>query len=150
MFMFMYPMLSYRHHYCGEKQLALYVKSVTEKNAIIITADQLPFIEYYGHRAVVALPFGESPVLSDFVVKVSGFLKKGVPVYYTESPWYINIELAERLSVKKYFKINFVGEVLSEDFHNPELGFCLDYQKIFKVDLKESIKLSESPDVPRP
>jgi hypothetical protein len=147
MFFFMYPMLSFRHHYNGEKQVALYLRSLTEKNAVIIATDQRPFIEYYGHRTVETIPFGSSQLTDVFLARVEGYLRKGVPVYFTENPWYINVELSERELLMKYFRLAIVGEILNEDSHNAELDFRMDIQKIYRVSSLVSLSTTESQGV---
>jgi hypothetical protein len=143
MFLFMFPMLYFRHHYCGEKQLALYVRAVTEKDAVIITTDEFPFIEYYGHRNILVMPHGGSRIMGDFAAKVNGFLKSDIPVYYTDNPYYVYIESGARRWLMKYYRLDNVGGALNEDFHIAELASRRVFQNIFRVHLKETARSVE-------
>ncbi|NTV29313.1 MAG: hypothetical protein HGA80_04450 [Candidatus Omnitrophica bacterium] len=134
MFMYMYPMLAFRHEYNGEKRLAEYVRLRTELDAVIITEDQFPFIQYYGKRPTEWLPINGSPAAEElFVQHVNGYLLAGRPIYYTDSPYLKGYEAASLFSISKHFKINAVGGILIEDYHRPELRFRFAYQKLYKV-----------------
>ncbi|GBE37876.1 hypothetical protein BMS3Bbin08_00473 [bacterium BMS3Bbin08] len=140
MFVFMYPMLKFRHHYNGAKQFALYVKEKTEEDAVIITSDDRPFIRYYSDRKTINYPINPAAYtkeVNDFVNKIDKLLMEGVPVYVTE--WGLNSYdpdniLGTSLAIK--FNISIIGEKLSEDYHRPDMKLDLRNQKLFKIDLR--------------
>lgn len=136
MFIFMYPMLYFRHHYNGEKQFALYVKEKTENNAVIISMDDSPFIEYYGNRKTVTHPIGDMGKTEDFIKKIKEYLINKTPVYLTQSGLGYDPEKFLKKAIDANFNISIVGEKLSEDYHAPELRFQIYYQKLFKLGLK--------------
>jgi hypothetical protein len=135
MFFYMYPMLEFRHVYNGEKRLAEFVKALTEPDAVIIAQDQVTFIAYYGHRKTIFLPM-ENPTqdrTKDFVDQVALLLRRGIPVYYTECAYLPSYEAASLRIMTDRFTVRKVGEVLSEDYHRPEIRFRLHVQKLYRV-----------------
>ncbi len=135
----MYPMLKFRHTYNGEKQFALYVKEKTEDNAIIITMDDGPFIEYYGSRRVVNHPIGDQRKIDEFINQINEYLIKKVPVYLIESGLRYDPERIFKNALFGNYNVNVIGEKLTEDFHRPELKFQTYYEKLFKIGLKNNI-----------
>ena len=119
MFIFMYPMLSLRHHYNGEKQFALFVKEKTEANAVIITMDDAAFIEYYGNRKAIGHPADEWRGMQDFLREVASFLANHVPVYITESGFSYDSSRFFCRTIFENFEVTEVGSKLSEDYHRP-------------------------------
>lgn len=134
MFLYSYPMLAFRHRYNGEKRLAEYVKFRTEPDALIITVNQFPFIQYYGQRQTAWLPINGSPeAINIFINKVEGHLKEGKPVYYTDSPYLKGYEASSLYTIQQYYRIKLIGGILIEDYLRPELRFRFAYQKLYKV-----------------
>jgi len=138
MFIFMHPMLVFRHYYNGEKQFALYAKEKTEDNAIIIAMDDSPFIDYYGNRKAIGHPVGDIRQLDDFINIIKGYLKDGRPVYLIESGLRYDPDGFLEIALKRNFSISIVGEKLSEDYHRPELKLQTYHQRLFKLNFKNN------------
>lgn len=136
MFIFMCPMLIFRHQYNGEKRFALFVKEKTDNNAVIIALDDAPFIEYYAKRKTITCNVFDQKDIDKFVLTISEYLRKGIPVYLLESAItsYDSEYFHEALFVN--FGITIVGVRLWEDYHSAEEGFGLRYKRLFKVHLK--------------
>ena len=143
LFNFMYPLLSFRHIYNGEKQFALYVREKTPENSIVVAIDDAPFMEYYGHRATSVIPVNAPESMEKFMKQLKDSMKRGIPVYMMESAFYMMeaafIYDSKYEFTKKFFtefSVNVVGEKLSEDYHRPELSLNTYMQKLFKLELK--------------
>jgi len=136
MFIFMYPMLKFRHTYNGAKRFAQYVRIKTEPNALIITMDDAAFIEYYGMRKAIPHPIDDAPATLAFVKKINGYLEKGMPVYLTQSGLSYDRKDIFINCFVPHFKIKTVGSKLSEDYHRPELKLDTYDQKLYELQLK--------------
>lgn len=135
MLLTMYPALEFRHHYNGAKQFALFVKAVTEKDAVIIVADEYQFIEYYGLRATISPP-GKG-AQGEFENKVRELLKRKVPVYLADSVYVYDLDGTFREWVYQNFRLQKTGQWMSESFYRPENGLRLFYENLYRVeDLK--------------
>ena len=117
MFIFMLPMLQFRHKYNGQKQFALYVKQNTENNAIIIAMDDSPFIQYYGKRKTVAHPIDNPVENFAFLNRIKGYINIGIPVYLISSGLSYDSGGAFREALLTGFDVKFVGQKLTEDYH---------------------------------
>jgi len=137
MFIFMCPMLSFRHHYNGEKQFALFVKEKTEDDAVIITMDDAAFIEYYGNRKAMGHPADDSKSMQNFLREIVSFLANQVPVYITESGFSYDHSKLFYKTIFDNLEVVEVGTKLSEDYHRPELEFWKYNQRLFKIYLKK-------------
>jgi hypothetical protein len=134
MFIFLYPMLAFRHHYNGAKQFALYVKEKTETNAVIISMDDSPFVNYYGQRKTLNPPVGDDKEkINNFVKVIKRYLANNIPVYLMESALSYDEGNFLKAALDGNFSSSLVGEKLSEDFHRPELGLQTYKQKLFKI-----------------
>lgn len=136
MFIFMLPMLEFRHRYNGAKQFALYVKEKTKDNAIVIAMDDGPFIEYYGHRRTLGHPIGDTLKINNLVGDINKYLKKEVPVYLIESGLAYDPGMLFKNALFGNFNVSIVGEKLTEDYHRPDAGLRLYYEKLFKIEPK--------------
>ena len=76
-----YPVLEFRRHYDGSLRLGSFIRSTTLPNAVFISVDQRPFIEYYAHRKTICYPIGHWDRLGVFLHEVDSLLDKNVPVY---------------------------------------------------------------------
>jgi hypothetical protein len=136
MFLFMYPMLKYRHTYNGEKQYALFVKEKTEENAVVITMDDAPFIQYYADRKSIGHPVNPKRNLQEidqFIADVEGYLLRGIPVYLTQSGLSYDPNRLISRAIYQNFNIMPIGEKLSEDYHRPEMKLRPFRQKLFRL-----------------
>ncbi len=135
MFVFMYPMLSFRHQYNGEKRFALYVKEKTEDNAVVIALDGAPFISYYAKRKTISYDFNDSNKIDAFMKEVKEYLRKGIPVYLLgsaltsyPSKYFENVLYGN-------FNVAIAGIEVWEDYHSAEGQLYLRYQRLFKIEL---------------
>ena len=131
MWSLMYPMLDFRRAYNGEKRTALFVKALTEPDAVVITQDQSVFVDYYGRRTPLWIPLDDPEGMERFFQDVRMLLQRGTPVYYTFSP-YLPRE-AQLVPIAERFQYRQIGEVLSEDYHRPEISFRTHLQKLYRI-----------------
>ncbi len=132
MWLFMYPILEFRHHYNGTKRFAIFVGSVTEENAVVLTADDFPFIEYYGRRKTMFLPLDGRTGMEEFLRRVNGYLDRGVPVYLTEADYRYQYPYFQVL-LDRGLRFEPAGEHLTENYHNPDLMLTFRDQKLYRV-----------------
>lgn len=140
MFIFIYPLLYIRHQYSGEKQFALYVNAKTGNNAIIIAMDYAPFIEYYARRKAIGYPIADKVQIDNFISKINGYLKQGIPVYLKELSLSYDSRLGRGLLAKALmdnYDLVLVGKKLTEDFHQPELEFRFYPDSLLKIEPKK-------------
>ena len=136
MFMFMYPVLSFRHRYNGEKQFALFVREKTEDKALIISMDDSVFIEYYAQRKILTHPLSDRKQMTIFLRRVAVSLVNNIPVYLTGSGLSYDKQGIFRNILLTNFDMKIVGSKLSEDYHRAEMGFTKYDQTLFKLDFK--------------
>jgi hypothetical protein len=149
MFLFMLPMLEFRHSYNGAKRAALLISRDTPDNSLIIAHDFWVFLDYYGNRKTLKFPESTSDPEStrervdEFVNKVKGILNNKVPVYIVADALNNFCFLILRTSLLGNFDFTFVKQYLNEDYHRPELQINLFKERLFRVrlrpkDIKES------------
>ncbi|MCX5712720.1 MAG: hypothetical protein NTY47_06625 [Candidatus Omnitrophica bacterium] len=136
MFLFMLPMLNFRHHYNGEKRFAEFVNRATPAGSIIVTMDDAPFIEYYGKRAAITHPIDDAAKISEFIFGLRGYLDRGRAVYLSGSGFSYDPKKIFFKAINENFNLNAVGSALCEDYHRPELGFQLYRQQLYKLTVK--------------
>lgn len=137
MFIFMCPLLSFRHQYNGEKRFALFVKEKTENNAIIIALDDAPFISYYAKRKTISYDFSDPVKIDAFMKEVKEYLRNGIPVYLLESALSsYSSEYFDKALVGNFY-VTIAGSRLWEDYHCAEEYFRLCPKKLLKVQLKD-------------
>lgn len=128
-----WPLISFRHNYCGPKEAALFVRDHTEPDAIVLAADESIHIRYYARRATLSHPVDELNGIKDFVTKVGRLVQAGKKVYVTTSAYnydrdgYFQILMADRFALVQ------IGEVIDEDFHRPELVFQKYRSRLYRV-----------------
>jgi len=116
------PVLEYRHNYSGPKEFGIYIREVTEENAIILIGDYAPYIKFYGNRSTLIYE-------EDVLGIIDDYLNEGIPIYV---PFHI-INKSD-FNISKHFNLTFVGEVFNEEFHKSALikkGFV---DKIYRVE----------------
>ena len=136
MFISMFPMLRFRHHYNGEKQYALFVNKNTQENAVIIALDDAPFIEYYGQRKIIAPPTTDEIKMIEFTGQIFNYLSDNTPVYLIWSALGYDRDRVLKGYLSRNFRITIVGEKLSEDYHSPDLGLKTYKQKLYRLNLR--------------
>lgn len=137
MLIFMYPVLSFRHSYNGEKEFALFVRNSTEEDSLIITMDDSPFIQFYGRRKTLGHPIGDQQKTDEWINELKTKLKNGVPVYLSESGLSYDFGQIVQKAVLENFHLSFVGSKLTEDYHHNEIRLGKYEQKLFKLGIKE-------------
>jgi len=133
MLIFVYPTLSFRHRYNSEKQFALFVNQVTQKNALIITMDDAIFIEYYGKRKTLSHPVNDRAKMHDFVRAVSVSLANNIPVYVTGSGFSYDQKKFFWDIMTESYKLTLIGTQFCEDYHRPELEPVRYDHHLFRV-----------------
>jgi hypothetical protein len=137
MFSDIYPILSYRRTFNGEKQFALFVKEKTPENAIIIAMDDSVFIEYYGLRKCITYPPDQAG-LDRFILTISGYLRNNVPVYFSTGCLYgYDRKNILRRALRENFNLKLTGAHLAEDYHRAEVSFQTYSERLYKVELKK-------------
>lgn len=134
MFLFLYPMLSFRHRYNGEKQFADFVRQNTPKDSLVIAMDDAIFIEYYGDRETLTHPVNDRAKILDFIRTVGLALVHRKPVYVTESSFSYDQKKFFWDEMLKTFKFTHVGSKFCEDYHRPELEPVRYQADLFKID----------------
>jgi hypothetical protein len=137
MFFFSYPMLSFRHHFNGEKRFAFKVKHSTAPEAVIIAADEAPFISYYAKRQVLTPPQNTGEQIRDFIMAVRGYIRAGRPVYLIESVFRDNRSGRFEEAMERNFLFQPVGRYLNEDYHRPDLQFCFFFERLFRIAVRD-------------
>lgn len=137
MLIFMYPMLSFRHRYNGEKEFALYVKEKTDPNAIIIAMDDGPFIEYYANRKFIGHPIGDRQKIDLLVKDIKERLNTNARVYLIDSAFSYDPKGLFRAAILSNFNLILIGRKLAEDYHRPELKFQTCQEGIYRLETKK-------------
>jgi 4-amino-4-deoxy-L-arabinose transferase-like glycosyltransferase len=133
MFFFMYPFLNFRHSYNGEKEFALFVKNITEKDALIITMDDAPFIQYYGNRTTLVYAVGRADLVDEWILNIRAKMSEGRPVYVMESAFSYDGNGMIANALQDNFNITLAGQKLSEDYHNADIKLATYEQRLFKL-----------------
>jgi hypothetical protein len=136
MFLYVYPILDFRHSYNGEKRYALFVKENTPENSVIIVMDDGPFIEYYGDRKIFGHPIGDIDETKIWVSDIKNYLKNGTPVYLAESGFSYDQGDIFKNAVLNNFNITVVGSKLIEDYHHSLIEFAKYDARLFKINEK--------------
>ncbi|MCX8147041.1 MAG: glycosyltransferase family 39 protein [Candidatus Woesearchaeota archaeon] len=134
MFYTAYPFISYRHNYSGTKETALWIASVTEPNAVIMSNDFGWFIEYYGKRNVTVHPrTGNDKEIAEFIEKLKRLYANGIPIYSTAEGFAIDPGLKVQKAILENFDVYEVGEHLNEIYQYSELEFRKYNEKLFRL-----------------
>jgi hypothetical protein len=131
-----YPMINLRRRYCGPKEMALYVAVNTEPNALIVTQDEFPFIEYYGKRAWRNHPTDDYDANKKFVDELHAMAAAGRPLYIQTTAFSLDQFGHFRRLLMEQFQLFLVGEVVDEAYHRPELAPTLFKNRLFRLTLK--------------
>ena len=135
MFGFLYPVLAYRHRYNGEKQLALFVKEKTEKDAIIYGVDHDPFIQYYGGCKTVEDGVYHINNSREFIARIKSYLQRGIPFYILEKSMGYPSNRIHKKALEENLKLTLIGEKLTEDYHKVEARLALFNERLVRVSL---------------
>ncbi|MBF0570879.1 MAG: hypothetical protein HQL12_03305 [Candidatus Omnitrophica bacterium] len=126
-----YPMLEFRRHYDGTLRLGTFVKSISPENAVFLTGDEAPFIEYYGKRKTMGYPIGHWGKLDGVFDEIERLMNRHIPVYVIPT-WY---ELdGGTVAKSKFFEVGLNGGAILnrliqkgvvEDISSTEVSFQL-------------------------
>jgi hypothetical protein len=128
-----YPLINFRKDCCGPKKMAEFVKANTEPDATVITMDESVHIEYYGNRNVMTHPVAEYDANREFVERVRTMALSGRKVYVNSTAFSYDYMMHFQKLMLENFRFLYVGEVLDEDYHRPELGFTRFNNKLFRI-----------------
>ncbi len=131
-FIHIYPLLEFRHHYDGTLRLASFIRTITPGNAVILTVDEGPFIEYYAKRATICYPIGHWEKLDSFIHEIERLMDRQIPVYVIPtSPHYLSGGIVTK---SKFFEVgsngsNILSQLIKEgilkDVSSTEVSFQL-------------------------
>lgn len=127
------PILRFRHTHALLPDFARYVEKMTEPEAVVITADEGPFIRYYGHRAFLSRPYSLK-TMDELCSRVDILLDEGTPVYITSSGLLSgdpHRQFSGLLLLK--YDLSFVGQHFSEDWHRGATRIRTGYEKIYRL-----------------
>jgi len=131
MLFIIYPVLKFRHDYCGPKEMALFFKEKTEPNAVIFTEIYNPHVGFYGDRKNEIFTGVEN-----FKQKINIAINNNSPTYVSETfLLYPGNEIATYMLNKEYDLI-LVGEVLSENFNAATMRSRKFIEKLYRLDKK--------------
>lgn len=135
-FMSIYPIISFRHDYCGTKEYALFTNIHTPNNAVIIANDNSVFIQYYADRSTISYPaYGTDKELLSKIQQVQSLLDSDIPVYVPSN--ILNLEGRKPLHVlTTYFNLAYVANVTTEDYHHAELKLKTKTRQLFQITKK--------------
>jgi len=83
----LYPMLEFRRHYDGTLRLASFARINTPENAVFLTEDEAPFIEYYGKRKTISFPVGHWEDSERVFKEIGNLIDRQIPVYVIPSSY---------------------------------------------------------------
>ncbi|MFC1754027.1 glycosyltransferase family 39 protein [Thermoproteota archaeon] len=147
MFYTVHPFIKHRHDFSGTKEAALWMASVTEPNAKIMTNDVGWFIDYYGDREIFRHPrTGDTNEINEFLTQMNTDLQQGIPIYATAEGFAIDPGKKVFNGILANFDVSPVGEHPSEIYQYSELELRPYTAKLFKIQLKPPQEDTESSD----
>jgi hypothetical protein len=135
-FLTIQPIIAERHAFSGEKAYALWVREMTEPNALVITMDDGVFIRYYAGRQVKDHPQGSETLAEAWAAEIKTHLEKGVPVYMMESGFSYDPEKIIMKTVTLHFDLKQVGAHRTEDYHRASIERKVYVQRLFQLSMK--------------
>ena len=133
-----YYLLKFRHRVSVIIEYCKWLNKNTEKNSLIITCDDKPFIRYYGSRESLARPMNTFSIsieqLEMFKKGLDKKIEEGYPVYITDIGLYAYAPKGEFTSFFRHnYRIVPVGKSLYEDWHQGASENQLFYNNLYKV-----------------
>ena len=132
----LYPMLEFRKHYDGDLRLASFVRTNTPPNAVFLTEDEAPFIEYYGKRKTISYPVSHWEESGRVLQEIDNLIGRHIPVYVIPSAY---VMYGGTISKEKFFEIGPQGrDILARLIQAKVLRDTSSTQVIFQLnnDLK--------------
>ncbi len=139
-----FPILHFRHQHALLPDWARWISKTTEPNAIIITSDEGPFIEYYGERKILYRPTAlfiyDEEHMQSFKKTVDQFLKENIPVYITSSGLhsYDFQKIFINWMIQNY-ELIYRTEHFSEDWHAGETVLRVGIEKLYQIHKKSRL-----------
>ncbi|MEK6857851.1 MAG: glycosyltransferase family 39 protein [Nanoarchaeota archaeon] len=143
MFLFIYPILKFRHDYSGPKEFALWLKQVIEPDAFLISIDDTPPIYYYANISkqynipVQSIFDNDSITLKKWIFDLKKFLNNSTNKIYIISSalHYANNEILSPL-LHSNFKLRQIGGKLTEHYNNADIRFNKYDQTLYGIENK--------------
>ena len=137
-----YPVLNFRHHYDPIGDFARWVKDNTPPGSIIITADDGPFLGYYGKRRFIyQLASVYSPIkaeqFANFKSAIDKLLLEGKNIYVTGTGIFANNpdDRFYKFLLENY-DLFFVGGRMINNFHLGEIYEDLFFNELLRIKQK--------------
>jgi len=139
-FLPVYPILEFRHNHNMQKEFAMYLKNITEDNAIILAKDEGIFLRYYlgsTNRSITSFPSTcNSTKMKEFFEKMDSWLEENRSVYIIETGLaYDPCRLFLNTLLQNY-NLTLVGKHLNEDWHHKSIYPGLFEERVFKITKK--------------
>lgn len=137
-----YPILSFRHQHAVLPEYCRWVKSVTPKNAMVISGDDRLFFEYYGKMKFLSKNLKtfsiDSDEIASFKKQLDHNLDNNIPIYITDIGLYA-YDPDKKFStfIKNNYKLQFIGTHLYEDWHKGAFKQQLFNLPLYKVNRKK-------------
>jgi len=131
MLFIIYPILKFRHDYCGPKEMALFFKENTEPNAIIFTEIFNRHVRFYGHRKNEVFSG-----LTNFQQEIDIATSNNKPIYVTETfLGFPGNEIATHI-LKNEYDLILIGKVSSENFNSASIRSRKFIEKLYRLEKK--------------
>jgi len=130
-FFIIYPILKFRHDYCGPKELALFIKENTEPNAIIFTEIHNAHIDFYGDRKNEFFSG-----LTNFQNGWDNALNNNTAIYVSETFLKFQPNQPAAYIINRDYNLIMMGEVLTENFYAASTRSRIFVEKLYKVEKK--------------
>ena len=128
MLFIIYPVLKFRHDYCGPKEMALFFKENTEQNAIIFTERYDGHVSFYGNRKNQGFEG-----IKVFKQKINIAINNNTPIYVSETFLLFPGNEIAAYMLKNEYDLILVGEVLSENFNAASIRSRKFIERLYKV-----------------
>lgn len=140
MLVIVYPVMSYRHSYCGPKEFGEFLKEKTEPDSLILAVDEHAFIHHFGEREYLIHPvneeYADENAWIDFKEKIDSHLDSGKHVYFISTFFsYDDYGLAYKMIMENY-DAEYIGEVDNEDFHKSEITPAIFTEQLYRIKKK--------------
>jgi len=138
-----YPILEFRHSHNMQKEFAMYLKNITEENAIILAKDEGIFLRYYlesTNRSITSFPSTCNQVkMDEFFERMDSWLGENRSVYIIETGFaYDPCGLFLNTLLQNY-NLTLVGKHLNEDWHHKSISPGLFEERVFKITKRKKI-----------
>jgi len=134
-----YPILKFRHTHNMQKEFAMYLKNITDENAIILAQDESIFLRYYlkDTRTIVNPPVTcNETEMQKFFEKVNTWLDRNRSVYIIETGFaYDPCKLFLNTLFRNYTVV-LVGKHLNEDWHHKSIFSGVFEERVFRIERK--------------